>query len=149
MGLWPRKGPVPTVRCVVASFPPVGVPASLYRRALIVLGVAGLSVASMAVGLGLAFPGGIGSRSGSGAGVSPIYVTPARSQTRPAGAASVARSSRPPTQAPTVSTTKAIRPVGPPPAPTNTTSPSDVVNQVNQQVTDVLDGLVPPQSAGR
>jgi len=79
----PQDKPIPTVRSVVASFPSPVMPAPLPRRALAVFGVASMAVASMAVGLGLAFPGGIGSRSGSGAGVSPIYVTPARSQARP------------------------------------------------------------------
>jgi hypothetical protein len=32
---------------------------------------------------------------------------------------------------------------------TPTTTPTDVVNQVNQQVTDVLDGLVPAQAGKR
>ena len=116
------------------------------------LGVAGLSVASMAVGLGLAFPGGIGSRSGSGAGVSPIYVTPARSQTRPAltnGAAPISRSSLP-TRATAVTRPELLTPATPAPSPApSTTTPTDVVSQVNQQVTDVLDGLIPPQSASR
>jgi hypothetical protein len=110
-----------------------------------VFGVAGLAVASMAVGLGLAFPGGIGSRSGSGAGVSPIYVTPARSQARPAAAGSLQappRSSSVPAKlATTVSPPTITTPATP--GPTPTTTPNNVVNQVNQQVTDVLDGLVP------
>ena len=138
--------------CVVASFPPLGAPASLHRRALAVLGVAGISVASLAGGLGLAFPGGIGSRSGSGAGVSPIYVTPARSQARPAtGTVSTPRTPLPSSQATTVTQPKILTPPTPAPAPTpapSTTTPTDVVSQVNQQVTDVLDGLV-PQSGPR
>ena len=151
MGLWPPAGRPLTVPCVVASFPPLVAPASVQRRAFAVLGVAGLAVASMAVGLGLAFPGGIGSRSGSGAGVSPIYVTPARSQARPAistGAVPAPNASLPAQHGSTGSSpTIIITPPTPGPATTPTTTPSDVVNQVNQQVTDVLDGLVPSQSA--
>jgi hypothetical protein len=110
-----------------------------------------MAVASMAVGLGLAFPGGIGSRSGSGAGVSPIYVTPARSQARPEPAGVVPappRSSSVPPQAATIVSPPAI--ITPTtPASTPTTTPPDVVNQVNQQVTDVLDGLFPAQNGKR
>jgi len=140
------------VPCVVASFPSPVVPAPLHRRALAVFGVAGLAVASMAVGLGLAFPGGIGSRSGSGAGVSPIYVTPARSQARPVAsrivpAPATGTSSVPARPETTVSPLPAI--TQPTPAPTVTTTPTGVVSQVNQQVTDVLDGLFPPQNASR
>lgn len=136
---------------MVASFPSPVVPAPLHRRALAVFGVAGLAVASMAVGLGLAFPGGIGSRSGSGAGVSPIYVTPARSQARPAASgtlpASPGASSVPAQPAGAVSPHAVVTP--PTQTPTPTTTPTDVVTQVNQQVTDVLDGLVPAQTGKR
>src|SRR5690348_7034623 len=86
-GLWPTKGPTLTVPFVLASVRPVVAPAPLHRRAVAVFGVAGLALTSMAVGLGLAFPGGIGSRSGQGAGVTPILVTPAR-QAQPAGTTS-------------------------------------------------------------
>jgi len=141
-----------TVRSVVASFPSPVVPAPLHRRALAVFGVAGMAVASMAVGLGLAFPGGIGSRSGSGAGVSPIYVTPARSQARPVVSGSLpanssGSSSVPGKPATTVSSRAVSTPSTPPPPAT--TTPTDVVNQVNQQVTDVLDGLFPAQAGRR
>jgi hypothetical protein len=139
------------VRSVVASFPSPVMPAPLPRRALAVFGVASMAVASMAVGLGLAFPGGIGSRSGSGAGVSPIYVTPARSQARPEAAgvvrAAPRSSSVPPQAATTVLPPAIITPITP--VSTPTTTPPDVVNQVNQQVTDVLDGLFPAQNGKR
>jgi len=139
------------VPCVVASFPSPVVPAPLQRRALAVFGVAGLAVASMAVGLGLAFPGGIGSRSGSGAGVSPIYVTPARSQARPAASATLPSTSVGSASVPAKPATTVTPAIVPPTVPvtTPTTTPTDVVSQVNQQVTDVLDGLVPAPAAKR
>jgi hypothetical protein len=105
----------------------------------------------MALGLGLAFPGGIGARSGSGPRVAPILVTPARSQATVAGrtpaapaatGSSVAvTSSSPPTRGTTPRTA---------PRPTPTTPPTvapDVVNTVNQTVSDVL-GNLPPGVGG-
>jgi hypothetical protein len=101
----------------------------------------------MALGLGLAFPGGIGARSGSGPRVAPILVTPARSQAPGAGrtpaapaapGSSVGVTSPPPAARGTTART------APGPAPTTppTVAP-DVVNTVNQTVSDVLGNLPP------
>ena len=135
---------------VVASFPSVISPAPLPRRAITVFGVAGLALTCMAAGLGLAFPSLSGSRSGSGARVTPILVTPARS------APSSARFTTTPSQAnssvltPASASTKPATTAVSVPAPTTqTTLPPDVVNQVNQTVTDVLGTLVPPQSGSK
>lgn len=139
--------------CVLASVRPVVGPAPLPRRAVAVFSVAGLALASMAVGLGLAFPGGIGSRSGQGAGVTPILVTPAR-QAQPAvtAPASVSVLANEPSSVPAVTPSSApSHPTVPStaaPSPT-TTVPPDVINQVNQTVTDVLGTLFPSNGGSK
>jgi hypothetical protein len=106
----------------------------------------------MAAGLGLAFPGGIGSRSGNGTGVAPILVTPARS-TGQAPAKTVSQATLSGSRTPAEVSPSAPASTGstvttaPPPATTITTLPPDVVGQVNQTVSDVLGNLI-PQSAG-
>lgn len=133
--------------CVVAALRPVMAPPPVGRRALAVFGVAGLALTSMAVGLGLAFPGGIGSRAGAGAGVTPILVTPSRrvqpAVPAPQAPVPVSEAPRPSAAAPTTPGTQATtnKPTAPP-----STVPPDVINQVNQTVSDVLGTLIPPQN---
>lgn len=125
-------------------------PPAVGRRAFAVFGVAGLALTSMAVGLGLAFPGGIGSRSGAGAGVTPILVTPSR-RVQPAipapAAPIVTTEAAPPAAAtPTPTTASGTQATANKPAAPPTTVPPDVLNQVNQTVSDVLGTLIPPQN---
>ncbi|HZQ84072.1 MAG TPA: hypothetical protein VFA83_04500 [Acidimicrobiales bacterium] len=133
----------------MAALRPVMAPPPVGRRAFAVFGVAGLALASMAVGLGLAFPGGIGSRAGTGAGVTPILVTPSR-RVQPAVPVPqtpvvTSETARPAAAAipttPSATQATANKPAAPP-----ATVPPDVLNQVNQTVSDVLGTLIPPQN---
>lgn len=134
--------------CVVAALRPVMAPPPVGRRALAVFGVAGLALASMAVGLGLAFPGGIGSRAGAGAGVTPILVTPSRrvQPAIPVPQTPVVTSETARPAAATPSTPSGTQATTNKPAAPPATVPPDVLNQVNQTVSDVLGTLIPLQN---